>query len=95
MVGALGLDASAIGGFDVNASGVAYAALLPAGSSTSLFYTIDLSTGAATLVDQIDGGLLITAMAVLPAGNLIPEPSTAALTALAMIGCAMARRRVG
>jgi hypothetical protein len=93
-VGPLGLDVAAIGGFDVSASGGAYAALLPAGSSTSLFYTVNLVTGAATLVDQVDGGLLITAMAVVP-DNVIPEPSTAALSALAMLGVAMARRRVG
>jgi hypothetical protein len=93
LVGSLGHDVSAIGGFDVSATGVVYAALLPAGSSTSLFYSVDLSTGAASLVGQIDGGLLITAMAVLPADGVVPEPSTAALAALAMIGCAVARRR--
>jgi hypothetical protein len=92
-VGALGLDVDGAGGFDVSGlTGTAYAALLPASSSVSQFYSINLATGAATSLGVIDGGLVITAMAVGPA---IPEPATLGLLGVGMIGCLVARRRVG
>lgn len=91
-VGPLGVDIGALGGFDISgATGVAYAALLPANTSVSQFYRIDLLTGAATNLGQIDGGLVITAMAVTP--GVIPEPATIALLGLGLVGCVLARRK--
>jgi hypothetical protein len=86
----LTVNASAIGGFDISGvTGVAYAALTPAGGSVSNLYTINLATGAASLVGQIDGGIVITAMAVAP----IPEPATLGLAGCLLGGVAMIRRR--
>lgn len=90
-VGPLGLDVTGVGGFDISGlTGVAYAALLPSGSSQSNLYTINLATGAATLVGQIDGGLIITGIAVAP---VIPEPSTLGLVAVALGACPLLRRK--
>ena len=77
-VGAIGLNASAAGGFDVSGvTGTAYAALLPSGSSQSSLYTINLATGLATPVGVINGGLVISALTVAP----VPEPASIALVA--------------
>jgi len=90
-VGALGLDASAVGGFDISgATGTAYATILPAGSSQSSLYRINLATGAATNLGAIDGGLIVSAMTVAPA---IPEPTTTALLLAAVGGLPLRRRR--
>jgi hypothetical protein len=69
-VGGLGLDATDIGGFDISgATGSAYAVLFT-GAGGSRFATIDLATGAATVLGEIDGGTVITALTV------VPEPGT-------------------
>jgi hypothetical protein len=90
-VGPLGVDVGALGGFDISGtSGVAYATMLPAGSSVSEFYSINLATGAATALGVVDGGLIITAMSVAP---VIPEPATLGMAAIALIGGISLRRR--
>jgi hypothetical protein len=63
-VGALGVAASGSADFDISASGTAYAAI-PAGGMTSL-YTINLSTGAATVIGVLASGGPIQGMAVVP-----------------------------
>jgi hypothetical protein len=89
----LTVNAAALGGFDISGTtGTAYAALLPAGGSVSNFYTINLATGTAVLVGQVDGGVIITAMTVAP---VIPEPSTLALLGLGLVGCVFSRRKAG
>jgi hypothetical protein len=91
-VGPLGVDIGAVGGFDISSTtGTAYGAFLPAGTSVSQFYSVDLATGAATPLGVIDGGIIITAMAV---ADIIPEPTTVALLGMAGLGCVVARRRV-
>jgi hypothetical protein len=60
-VGALGVDITASAGFDIVTTGstnVAYAALSTSGASSSSLYTVNLDTGAATLVGPIGGGVL-------------------------------------
>lgn len=85
-VGPLGVDVGAVGGFDIaGISGIAYAALLPVGSSASNLYSIHLGTGAATNLGLIDGGVIISSMTVAPDG-FIPEPGSMALVGLAIVG---------
>lgn len=52
-VGALGVDVSGPGGFDVSTSGTAYAALRRAGQTNPELFTINLANGAATAVGPI------------------------------------------
>jgi hypothetical protein len=90
-VGPLGVDVGALGGFDISGTtSVAYATMLPAGSSVSEFYSINLATGAATALGVVDGGLIITAMTVAP---FVPEPATFGMAAIALIGGISLRRR--
>jgi hypothetical protein len=90
-VGPLGINATGVGGFDISGTtGIAYASLLPSGSSQSNLYSINLLTGAATNLGQIDGGVIITAISVAPA---IPEPATLALAGMALAAIPLVRRR--
>ena len=90
-VGPLGFNATGVGGFDISGTtGIAYAALLPSGSSQSNLYSINLLTGLATNLGQIDGGVIITAISVVPA---IPEPATLALAGMAVAAIPLLRRR--
>jgi len=89
----LGVNVGAVGGFDISGTGpnaVAYAALLPANTSVSNLYSINLTTGAATLVGAIDGGAIISSLAAAPAGFdpdvIVPEPTTVVLAGLALAG---------
>ena len=79
-IGALGFDTSDLVGFDISGiSGVAYASMTaPAGNFSQLF-TINLSTGAATLVGTIGGGVPLTGLAA-----AVPEPGTLSLMLLGL-----------
>lgn len=86
-VGPLGFDAKRNGGFDVDAAGVAWYANADTLTSSSL-YTINLATGAGTLVGQLPCNIMgLTAISP----NLVPEPSSLALLGLG--GLALLRRR--
>ena len=89
--GLVTVNTSSLVGFDVfsPSSGVnfAFASLTPAGGSVSNLYTINLATGAASLVGQINGGTLVTDIAVVP----VPEP--AALGMVSGLGLALLLRR--
>jgi hypothetical protein len=90
-VGSLFVSVTAVGGFDISgASGTAYAAMLPSGSSQSSLYRINLASGAATALGVIDGGVTISALTV---AHIIPEPATGALLGVALLGAALIRRR--
>lgn len=71
-------------GFDISGlSGIAYASLTSPATNLSSLYTIDLTTGAATLVGSIGNGITLQGLAV-PAGPSVPEPTTMVLFGIGM-----------
>lgn len=64
-VGALGVNVAGDIGFDIASDGTAYAALVLQGSTEPSLYTINLTTGAATLVGAINAARL-TGLTVRP-----------------------------
>jgi Domain of unknown function (DUF4394)/FG-GAP-like repeat len=74
-VGALGVDATGVNGFDIaTIGGMAFASLNVGG--TSRLYTINLTTGAATQVAPIGGSLMLRGIAV---ANVSAANTTTAL----------------
>jgi hypothetical protein len=72
-IGPLGVNAAGDVGFDISigAEGTAYASLTVNGKAG--FYTIDLKTGAATMVGTIgNGGVAIKNITIAPVGALLP-----------------------
>ncbi len=82
-VGNLGVSNSSLVGFDIlteGATNLAFAAFQDESLGVSQFFTVNLTTGAASLVGTIGGGDLIDGIAV-----VIPEPSgLVVLSAVAM-----------
>lgn len=66
-IGALGVDTNEISGFDISPQGGAFAVLTAPASSTSSLYTIDLATGAATLLGPVAFPRKLRDVAVVPA----------------------------
>lgn len=67
-VGALGTDVTELGGFDISgATGIAYMAIRDAQLARTTFWTVNLTTGQATMVGEVGGGSIITAMSIVPA----------------------------
>jgi hypothetical protein len=82
-VGSLGVNTSDLVGFDVSGfSGTAFAALTAPGGASSQFYTLNLSTGAATLAGTVGGGQTIRGIAV----ATVPEPSSLTLIVISIVG---------
>jgi hypothetical protein len=89
-IGFLGVNPTDIVGFDIGSNGTAYAAMnTPGGTQTGL-YTINLSTGVATLVGNIgQGQLIIGDIAV----TTVPAPGALALLGAAGLMATGRRRR--
>ncbi|MEO5952012.1 MAG: DUF4394 domain-containing protein, partial [Chloroflexia bacterium] len=83
-VGSLGVNTSNLVGLDIASVSTAYGSLTGPGNSTSELYTINLGTGAATLVGTIAGGETIrdiTLALTAPAATNTPAPATSTPTA--------------
>ena len=85
-VGSVGTDLTDLGGFDISGlTGLAYAVVRDNLLARSTFWRIDLATGQGTMIGEIGGGSIITAMTV------VPTPGSLAVVGL--MGLAAARRR--
>ncbi len=76
-------------GFDISRAGDAFVSAVTAQGNQ--FFTLDVATGATNLVGNIGGPNLIRDIAAAPEN--IPEPSTFALAAIALLGLACSSRR--
>lgn len=73
-VGSLEVGFSDHGAMDIDPrSGIANAALQPAGQLESTLYAINLQSGAATVIGPIGGGILISSMAIEPPVRPVTE----------------------
>ena len=87
-VGMIGTDITDVASFDISGgTGIAYAAVTNATLDRTTFWTIDLDTGLGTMVGEVGGGSVITAMTV------VPTPG--ALAIFGMAGAIATRRKRG
>jgi len=96
-VGSLGVDTSNVAGFDISGlTGIGYAALTDGDTSKSSIYTINLASGAATLVGAFASGGVTASAAPLVDLTVaaVPEPETWALMTAGLLSISwMAKRR--
>ena len=89
-VGALGIDVGDNAGFDISAvDGVAYVSAQLGQSISSQLYTVNLTTGATTLVGRIGGRSPLRALAAAgtaPADTATPSVTLAKATASTKVG---------
>lgn len=94
-VGALGLDANGVAGFDIAGANRGYAAFTDADTGKSGLYSINLGTGGASFIGSFGIGM-DTAISPPLLGltvAAIPEPETYALMLLGLAGIAWTVRR--
>jgi hypothetical protein len=92
----LGFNTSDLVGFDISGTtGVAFASLVPPTGGAAQLFTVNLTTGAATLVGTIGNGLTLTGLAAgVGAAPTIPAPGSLALLGICALGLiVLARRR--
>jgi len=84
LVGTLGATTNTLVGFDVSATGIAFASL----NGGSQFGTVNLATGAFTLIGSVGGGYAgqVTGISAVPA--IVPEPGTVILLGLGLASTA-------
>jgi hypothetical protein len=90
----LGVNTSDLVGFDVSGtSGVAFASLTPSTGGASQLFSINLTTGAASLFGSIGSGLTLTGLAA-NVGTPVPEPASLTLVSVGGLTLyAVVRRR--
>lgn len=87
LIGALGFDTSGVSGFDVSFGGTAYASFTDGLTSKSSLYSINLLTGAATLIGAFGiGGNAAIAPPLLGLAAPVPEPGTYAMMLAGLLG---------
>lgn len=96
LIGSLGVNTSAVAGFDIAASGNAYAALTNGDTGETGLYSISLTPGAnlATWIGDFGvGGAPVSSIIGLTAISAVPEPSTLALALGGLALLPVLRRR--
>lgn len=87
-IGSIGTDITDMGGFDISPNGnIAYVAVRDNALARTTFWTLNLSTGAGTMVGEVGGGAILTGLAVVPA------PGAGAALALVSLAAVGRRRR--
>lgn len=82
-VGSLGTDLGDTLSFDISGvTGVGYLSVMDAANSISTFWTIDLSSGSVSMIGEIGGGAVVTAISVIPAPGGVAVAGLAALAGL-------------